>query len=111
MDRKQLVSRLLAKANKYRSYSRWIGDRETAESIDGLASKLKRRAHVLARPSEKRIRRRAREIWEENGCPSGRDKEFWFQAEREFREAEELAKRLDQRTDAPDRLDAAKPVG
>jgi hypothetical protein len=98
MDRKQLVSRLLAKANKYRSYSRWIGDRETAESIDGLASKLKRRAHVLARPSEKRIRRRAREIWEENGCPAGRDKEFWFQAEREFKEAEQLAQRVDAAT-------------
>lgn len=93
MDRKQLVSRVLAKANKYRSYSRWIGDRETADSIIGLAAKLVRRAHVLARPSENRVRRRAREIWEENGRPSGRDQEFWFQAEREFREAEELARR------------------
>src|SRR3954463_11873505 len=80
MDRKQLVSRVLAKANKYRSYSRWIGDRDTADNIVGLAAKLMRRAHVLARPSEKRIRRRAREIWEEQGRPSGRDQEFWFLA-------------------------------
>jgi len=93
MDRKQLVGRVLAKANKYRGYSRWIGDRETADNIIGLAAKLMRRAHVLARPSEKRLRRRAREIWEENGRPSGRDLEFWLQAEREFREAEELARR------------------
>src|SRR3954464_7705121 len=94
MDRKQLVSRLLAKANKYRSYSRWMSDRETAESIVDLAAKLKRRASALAKPSENRVRRRAREIWEENGRPSGRDQEFWFQAEREFREAEELASRI-----------------
>jgi hypothetical protein len=93
MDRKQLVGRVLAKANKYRGYSRWIGDRETADNIIGLAAKLMRRAHVLARPSEKRLRRRAREIWEENGRPSGRALEFWLQAEREFREAEELARR------------------
>src|SRR4051794_27126164 len=94
MDRKQLVSRVLAKANKYRSYSRWIGDSETAASIVDLAAKLKRRAEALAKPSEARIRRRAREIWEENGKPQGRDQEFWFQAEREFREAEELAGRV-----------------
>jgi hypothetical protein len=38
---------------------------------------------------EERIRRRAREIWEENGRPAGRDDEFWLQAERESREAED----------------------
>lgn len=92
MDRKQLVSHVLAKAHKYRSYARWVSDSETAERIVGLAAKLKRRAGVLAKPSEKRIRRRAREIWEANGRPSGRDEEFWFQAEAEFRAAEELAK-------------------
>jgi len=32
---------------------------------------------------------------EENDRPAGRDEEFWFQAEREFREAEELAKQDD----------------
>lgn len=93
MDRKQLVSRVLAKAHKYRSFARWISDSDTAERIVGLATKLKRRAGVLAKPSEKRIRRRAREIWEENGRPSGRDEEFWFKAEAEFREAQELARR------------------
>ena len=28
---------------------------------------------------------RAREIWEQNGRPSGRDEEFWLQAESEIR--------------------------
>jgi hypothetical protein len=92
MDRKQLVARVLAKANKYRSFTRWIGDGETVQRILALAEKLKRRASALAKPSENRVRRRAREIWEENGRPFGRDEEFWFQAEREFREAESLTK-------------------
>jgi hypothetical protein len=37
------------------------------------------------------IRKRAREIWEENGRPAARDDEFWFQAERESQEAEEIS--------------------
>jgi hypothetical protein len=92
VDRKQLVSGLLAKARKYRDFARWIGDWETAQRISALAQELKQRALELARPNEKRIRRRAHEIWEENGRPVGRDDEFWFQAEREFQEAEQLAK-------------------
>jgi hypothetical protein len=93
MNRKQLVSSVLAKAKKYRSFTRWISDLETAERISALSEKLQWRASILAKPTKNRIRRRAREIWEENGRPSGRDEEFWFQAEREFREAETLAEK------------------
>lgn len=92
MDRKQVVGRVLAKANKYRSFTRWISDGETVQRILALAEKLERRAGVLAKPTKNRVRRRAREIWEENGRPSGRDEEFWFEAEREFREAENLTR-------------------
>ena len=92
MDQKQIVGDLLAKANKYRSFARWVGDRETVQQILALTEELKHRARALAKPNEDQIRKRAREIWEENGRPVGRDEEFWFQAEREFREAEELAK-------------------
>jgi hypothetical protein len=53
---------------------------------------LKQRARALAKPNEEKIRVRAREIWEENDRPVGRDVEFWLQAEREFREAEDLTK-------------------
>jgi hypothetical protein len=88
VDRKQLVGSLLAKANKYRNFARWVGDWETAQRISMLAEELKQRARALAMPNEKR----AREIWEENGRPVGRDEEFWFQAEREFREADDLAR-------------------
>jgi hypothetical protein len=48
----------------------------------------------LAKPDENEIRKRAREIWEENGQPVERDLEFWLQAEHEFREAEALAKKF-----------------
>ena len=48
----------------------------------------------LAKPNEEKIRKRAREIWEENNRPVGRDVEFWFQAEREFREAEDLTNEI-----------------
>jgi hypothetical protein len=57
-----------------------------------LSSRLR-----LTGPGRSRItagRKRAREIWAENSRPVGRDVEFWLQAEREFREAEELAKKL-----------------
>jgi hypothetical protein len=95
MDRKQLVSRILAKAQKYSSYKSWIGDGETAQGITALSEKLQLRASALAKRTENRVRRRAREIWQENGRPSGRDEEFWLQAEREFREAENLTAQVD----------------
>jgi hypothetical protein len=95
MDRIGLIARALAKAEKYCGFTRWIDDQETVQRILELSTKLKRRARVIARPTENRIRRRARQLWEESGRPSGRDLEFWLEAEREFREAEGLAKRYD----------------
>ena len=92
MNRKQIVADLLAKADKYRNLARWVTDRLTIQRIFALSVELKQRARALARPDENEIRHRAREIWEENGRPAGRDLEFWLQAEREFREAEALAK-------------------
>jgi Protein of unknown function (DUF2934) len=92
VDRKQLISRLLAKAQKYRYFARWIGDGETSRRIKAMAEERGRRALALARPNEKRSRKRARKLWEENGRPLGRDVEFWLKAEREFYEAEQLVK-------------------
>ena len=86
--------RLLEKANKYRDFARWVGDRETVQRILALTAELKQTARALAKPNEEKIRKRAREIWEENNRPVGRDEEFWFQAEREFREAEDLTKEI-----------------
>jgi len=94
VDQKQTVARLLAKANKYRNFARWVGDRETVQRILALTQELMQQARALAKPNEEKIGKRAREIWEENGRPVGRDEEFWLRAEREFQEAEALAKEV-----------------
>jgi hypothetical protein len=92
VNRKSIVASILAKASKYRKLTRMVGDNETITRILDLTEEMKQRALALAKPDEEHIRVRAREIWDENGRPSGRDEEFWYQAERELREAEELAK-------------------
>jgi hypothetical protein len=91
VDQQRTVGNLLEKVYKYRGLARSVGDEETARRIWGLAEELKQRARALANANEDLVRARARDIWEENGRPTGRDNEFWFQAEGEFREAEELA--------------------
>jgi hypothetical protein len=40
----------------------------------------------MTKPTEEQIRQRAQEIWEENHRPTGRDDEFWHQAEKELNE-------------------------
>jgi Protein of unknown function (DUF2934) len=92
VNQKHVVADLLEKANKYRNFARWVGDRETIQRILALVEELKQKARSIARPNEEKIRKRAREIWDENNRPVGRDEEFWLQAEREFREAEDLTK-------------------
>ena len=92
MNQKQIVADLLAKADKYRGFATWMTDGQTVRAILAVALELKQRARTLAKPDQNQIRQRAREIWEDNGRPPGRDLEFWLQAEREFREAEALAK-------------------
>jgi uncharacterized membrane protein YccC len=79
VDQRQTVASLLAKAHRYRDLARWVGDRETMQRISAFSEELKQQARALAKPNEDLIRKRAREIWEENGCPAGRDEEFWFQ--------------------------------
>ncbi len=39
--------------------------------------------NTSAVPLREEISKRARQIWEESGSPSGRDEEFWLKAERE----------------------------
>lgn len=43
------------------------------------------RESSMSEPTEQEISRRAYELWERAGCPEGRDKEFYHQAERELR--------------------------
>jgi hypothetical protein len=41
--------------------------------------------NVMANPTEKEIKKRAYELWEEAGKPEGREDEFWQLAEQELR--------------------------
>jgi len=55
---------------------------------------------------EERIREQAHLIWLEEGCPEGRDKQHWEQAERTVTKMDQLAKE-DERGVVPD----AAPLG
>ncbi|WP_315781833.1 MULTISPECIES: DUF2934 domain-containing protein [unclassified Bradyrhizobium] len=39
---------------------------------------------------QQRIRERAHALWEQSGRPEGREDEFWYQAERDVRNMEQL---------------------
>jgi hypothetical protein len=52
-----------------------------------MKQKLRRR--LEARRTKQAISARAREIWEQNGCPVDRDLEFWLQAESEINERDQ----------------------
>jgi hypothetical protein len=54
-----------------------------------MRSEEKRRGEMKAVPANL-IRARAYAIWEQNGRPSGLDKQHWEQAEREFLDAAAL---------------------
>jgi hypothetical protein len=41
-------------------------------------------------PTEQDIKVRAYQLWEQAGCPEGRDQEFYFQAEQDLRDEEKL---------------------
>jgi hypothetical protein len=49
----------------------------------------------MSEPADAQIRHRARQLWEQAGGPEGRDDEFWFQAEQELREMEDLRRQAE----------------
>ena len=65
-----------------------VTDETTVQRLTALAEHLRQKLRQLveARRIRHETRTRARELWEQNGRPSGRDQEFWLQAESEIRE-------------------------
>ena len=65
-----------------------VADETTVERLRAWIEDLKQglRLRREARRIKQEITIRAREIWEQNGCPSGRDLDFWLQAESELSE-------------------------
>jgi hypothetical protein len=67
-----------------------VNDQTTVERLSAWIEDLKQklRQRRAARRDKKEITQRAQEIWDQNGRPSGRDLEFWLQAESEIRECD-----------------------
>jgi hypothetical protein len=85
MSYKEQVAELLAKANRYRRLARTVSDQEIVGRISDLTDDLEKQAQQLNRMlREESIRTRAHQIWQQHNCPTGRDDEFWLQAEREL---------------------------
>ena len=63
-----------------------VSDQTTLQRIRAFIAELKQRLERrrARRRSKEEIRARARSLWETAGRPSGRDEEFWLQAEREL---------------------------
>ena len=65
-----------------------VTDQTTYQRLKAFVEELRQRLQqrLAARRSKERIRKRAWELWEQQGRPVGRDVEFWLQAERELSE-------------------------
>ena len=63
-----------------------VTDQTTRELLGAWVEELRQKLRQLldARRTKHEITARARELWEQNGCPAGRDLEFWLQAEAEI---------------------------
>lgn len=77
------LERKIAQASRISSR---ITDQTTYERLRTWIEELRQRLgqHLAARRMRDEIRARAHELWEQNGRPSGRDLEFWLQAESEI---------------------------
>lgn len=90
MDQDDDPRRLKTEIARAKRLASGVGDRTTSQRLWDFVDELKQRLHErrAAKRSKEEIRARAREIWEQHGRPTGRDVEFWLQAEAEVREPE-----------------------
>ena len=77
------LERRIQQASRIASH---ISDPTTVERLTGWIRELRQklRQRMEARRTKDAIQTRARELWEQNGRPTGRDLDFWLQAEREI---------------------------
>jgi len=88
MDQNEDPRELELKIEQVERIAARISEPSTYERLRALADELRvrLRQRLDTRQTKHAISARAREIWEQNGRPSDRDLEFWFQAEAEIRE-------------------------
>jgi Protein of unknown function (DUF2934) len=86
MDQTEDPRELERKIEQARRIASTITDQTTLERLRAWVEELKRslRQRLAARRANEEIKARARELWEQNGRPAGRDLDFWLQAEAEI---------------------------
>ncbi len=86
MDQRDGPEELERKIELASRISASINDQTTIERLRRWVEDLRQRLseRLAARRTRQEIEARARELWEQNGCPAGRDLEFWLQAEAEI---------------------------
>ena len=86
MDQSDDPRELERKIEQARRIASTITDQTTLERLRAWVKELKQslRQRLGARRAKEEIKARARELWEQNGRPAGRDLEFWLQAEAEM---------------------------
>ena len=88
MDQSEDPRELERKIEQAARIASHVNDPTTVERLKAWIEDLKQRLRQrrAARRTKQEITIRAHEIWEQNGRPSGRDLEFWLQAESEISE-------------------------
>ena len=88
------LERKIEQANRLVSM---VNDPTTVERLTAWARDLRHRLRQILETNRTKheIRARAQAIWEQNGRPSGRDVEFWLQAEAEIKGRQEEMERSD----------------
>jgi hypothetical protein len=73
-----------------------VSDQTTVQRLQAFVDDLKHKLMQIVdgRRSKHEIRARARDLWEQNGRPEGRDVEFWVQAEIEVQARGQQSHRL-----------------
>lgn len=81
MDEKEKIEHQLELATRVAAT---VKDESTVQRLRNFADQLRQKLHRMRR--RPRVRARAYELWEEAGRPSGRDLDFWLEAERQVKE-------------------------
>ena len=88
MDQSEDPQELERKIEQASRIASALNDQTTVERLRAWVQGLRRRLqqNLNARRAKQEIAARAHELWEQNGCPTGRDLEFWVQAEAEIKD-------------------------
>ena len=84
MDEEEKLAHHIELAERVASLTK---DETTIRRFINFAEEVRQKLLGVLR--RKKVRARAYELWEQAGCPPGRDQEFWLEAERQLKEERE----------------------